>query len=142
MAFPNINRQHILDALRYIDENGISSHNQSMKYDLITDDGKKYPTKYVVAVADHLANGTEISTEGVHGTDARSFLKKHGFCIEAKQERYELIVTANDVSSTDERFTMDDLTMGDHYKPLDVFFQKANGEIIKRNYSLQIKSQG
>ncbi|SHK49403.1 hypothetical protein [Anaerotignum lactatifermentans] len=134
MAFPNINRQHILDALRYIDENGISSHNQSMKYDLITDDGKKYPTKYVVAVADHLANGTEISTEGVHGTDARSFLKKHGFCIEAKQERYELIVTANDVSSTDERFTMDDLTMGDHYKPLDVFFQKANGEIIKRNY--------
>lgn len=134
MAFPNINRQHILDALRYIDENGIPSHNQSMKYDLITDDGKKYPTKYVVAVADHLANGTEISTEGVHGTDARSFLKKHGFCIEAKQERYELIVTANDVSSTDERFTMDDLTMGDHYKPLDVFFQKANGEIIKRNY--------
>lgn len=134
MAFPNINRQHILDALRYIDENGIPSHNQSMKYDLITDDGKKYPTKYVVAVADYLANGTEISTEGFHGTDARSFLKKHGFQIETKQERYELIVTANAVSSTDERFTMDDLTMGDHYKPLDVFFQKANGEIIKRNY--------
>lgn len=134
MVFPNITYQHIIDALRYIDENGIPSHNQSMKYDLITDDGKKYPTKYVVAVADHLANGTEISTEGFHGTDARSFLKKHGFRIEAKQERYELIVTANDVSSTDERFTMDDLTMGDHYKPLDVFFQKANGEIIKRNY--------
>lgn len=134
MAFPNINRQHILDALRYIDENGIPSHNQSMKYDLITDDGKKYPTKYVVAVADHLANGTEISTEGFHGTDARAFLRKYGFQIEVKQERYELIVTANDVSSTDERFTMNDLTMGDHYKPLDVFFQKANGEIIKRNY--------
>lgn len=134
MAFPNINRQHIIDALRYIDENGIPSHNQSMKYDLITDDGKKYPTKYVVAVADHLANGTEISTEGFHGTDARAFLRKHGFQIEVKQERYELIVTANDVSSTDERFTMNDLTMGDHYKPLDVFFQKANGEIIKRNY--------
>lgn len=134
MAFPNINRQHIIDALRYIDENGIPFHNQSMKYDLITEDGKKYPTKYVVAVADHLANGTEISTEGFRGTDARSFLKKHGFQIETKQERYELIVTANAVSSTDERFTMDDLTMGDQYKPLDVFFQKANGEIIKRNY--------
>ena len=134
MAFPNINRQHIIDALRYIDENGIPFHNQSMKYDLITEDGKKYPTKYVVAVADHLANGTEISTEGFHGTDARAFLRKHGFRIEAKQERYELIVTANAVSSTDDRFTMDDLGMGDHYKPLDVFFQRANGEIIKRKY--------
>ena len=134
MAFPNITYQHIIDALRYIDENGIPSHNQSMKYDLITDDGKKYPTKYVVAVADHLANGTEISTEGFQGTDARAFLQEHGFQIEAKQERYKLIVTANDVSSTDERFTMDDLAMGDRYKPLDVFFQKATGEIIKRNY--------
>lgn len=134
MAFPNITYQHIIDALRYIDENGIPSHNQSMKYDLITDDGKKYPTKYVVAVADHLANGTEISTEGFHGTDARAFLRKHGFQIEVKQERYELIVTANAVSSTDDRFTMDDLGMGDHYKPLDVFFQRTNGEIIKRKY--------
>ncbi len=43
-------------------------------------------------------------------------------------------ITAEDVVSTDERFTMDNLGLGDNYKPLDVYFQKANGDIVKRKY--------
>ena len=40
MAIPKIKEQDIIDALRYIDENGVPFHNQSTKYALVTEDGK------------------------------------------------------------------------------------------------------
>lgn len=48
---------------------------------------------------------------------------------------FTLTITAESVASTDERFTMDDLSLGDNYKPLDAYFRRANGEVIKRAYS-------
>lgn len=136
MAIPKIKKQDIIDALKYIDENGVPFHNQSTKYELVTEDGKRYPPKYVMAVADHIANGTEISTEGFNAVEAKSYLEGQDFTIETKQqEKFELSVTAESVESTDERFTMDNLFLGDNYKPLDVYFRKANGEVVKRSYS-------
>jgi hypothetical protein len=70
MAIPKFKEQDIIDALKYIDENGVPFHNQSTKYELVSEDGKKYPPKYVVAVADHIANGTDISTEGFNAVEA------------------------------------------------------------------------
>ena len=55
--------------------------------------------------------------------------------IEAKQEKFELTISAESVVSTDVRFTMDNLSLGDNYKPLGALFRKANGEEIKRTYS-------
>lgn len=52
-----------------------------------------------------------------------------------RQEKFVLTITADSVVSTDERFTMDNLNLGDNYKPLDAYFKKATGEIIKRSYS-------
>lgn len=135
MAIPKITRQNVLDALEYIDENGVPFHNQSTQYDLVSDDGKKYPPKYVIAVADHIANGTPISVDTFHGTEARKRLEKLEFVVELKQEKYVLTITSDSVSSTDERFSMDDLGAGDNYKPLDVHMEKANGKIVKRNYA-------
>lgn len=136
MAIPKFKKEHIIEALKYIDENGVPFHNQSTKYELVTDDGKRYPPKYVVAVAAHLANGSDISTEGFNAVEAKGFLEGQGFTIETKQqEKFELSITAESVVSTDERFTMDNISLGDNYKPLDVCFKKANGEIIKRAYS-------
>lgn len=135
MAIPNINRQNVSDALKYIDEKGVPFHNQSTQYDLISDDGKKYPPKYVIAVADHIANGTPISVDAFNGTEARNHLEDMGFVIESKQEKYILTITSDSVSSTDERFSMDDLGAGDNYKPLDVHMEKANGEVVKRSYA-------
>jgi len=90
----------------------------------------------VVAVADHIANGTDISVENIHSYEARDFLEKQGFSIETKQqEKFELSITAENIEATDERFTMDNLFVGDDYKPLDVYFKKANGDIVKRAYS-------
>ena len=136
MAIPKIKKQDIIDALKYIDENGVPFHNQSTKYELVTEDGKRYPPKYVVAVADHIANGTNISTEGFNAVEAKSYLEGQDFTIETKQqEKFELSVSVESVESTDERFTMDNLSLGDNYKPLDVYFKKANGDVIKRSYS-------
>ena len=120
MAIPKMKEQDIIDALKYIDENGVPFHNQSTKYELVSEDGKKYPPKYVVAVAAHIATGAETQ----------------GFNIETKQqEKFQLSVTAASVESTDERFTMDNLSLGDNYKPLDAYFKKADGTVVKRSYS-------
>ena len=136
MAIPNIKEQDIIEALKYIDENGVPFHNQSTKYELVSGEGKKYPPKYVVAVAAHIANGAEITTEGFNAVEAKNFLEAQGFNIEIKQqEKFQLSVTAASVESTDERFTMDNLSLGDNYKPLDVYFKKADGTVVKRSYS-------
>lgn len=136
MAIPKLKKEYVIEALKFIDENGVPFHNQSTKYELVTDDGKRYPPKYVVAVADHLANGVDISTDGYNAVEAKSYLENQGFTIETKQqEKFELSITAENVVSTDERFTMDNIFLGDNYKPLDVYFKKANGEVIKRAYS-------
>lgn len=135
MAIPKIKEQDIIDALRYIDENGVPLHNQSTKYALVTEDGKKYPPKYVIAVAAHIANGADISTDGFNAVEAKNYLQDRGFTIETKQEKFELTITADSVVSTDERFTMDNLSLGDNYKPLGAYFRKADGEIIRRTYN-------
>lgn len=136
MAIPKMKEQDIIDALKYIDENGVPFHNQSTKYELVSEDGKKYPPKYVVAVAAHIATGAEISTEGFNAVEAKNYLESQGFNIETKQqEKFQLSVTAASVESTDERFTMDNLSLGDNYKPLDAYFKKADGTVVKRSYS-------
>ena len=136
MAIPKLKKQNIIDALKFIDEKGVPDHNASVKYALVSGDGKKYPPKYVVAVADHLANGTDISTTGFNAVEAKNYLEGQGFTIETKQqEKFELTITAESVESTDERFTMDNLNLGDNYKPLDAYFQRANGDIIRRAYN-------
>ena len=52
-----------------------------------------------------------------------------------QQKKYELTITAESIESTDKRFTMNNLSLGDNYKPLDAYYQKANGDVIKRSCS-------
>ena len=135
MAIPKLKEQDIIDALKYIDKNGVPSQNQSTKYELVTEAGKKYPPKYVIAVAAHLATGADISPDGFNAAEAKSYFQSKGYSIETKQQKYELVISSESVTSTDERFTMDNLGLGDSYKPLGALFRKSNGEEIKRTYS-------
>ena len=64
MAIPKIGEEDIAAAIKYIDEHGVPEKNKSTQYVLVTEDGKQYPPKYVIAVADHLANGADILTNG------------------------------------------------------------------------------
>jgi len=132
MAIPKISRQDIDNALKFISENGVPHHYQSTKYELVTDDGNSYPPKYVIALADHLANGAIISTKGFNPTEAINLLRECGYTVVSNQEKFELTISADRIVSTDDRFTMDDLSLGDNYKPLDAYFKKANGVKIKR----------
>ena len=143
MAIPKIKEQGIIEALKYIDEHGVPSHNQSTKYELVTEDGKKYPPKYVIAVAAHLSTGMDIATDGFNAVEAKNYLQGRGYTIEAKQEKYELVISSDSVVSTDKSFTMDDLGLGDNYKPLSACLRKASGEEIKRKaYGYQEASEG
>lgn len=132
MAIPKITKQDIIAAMEYIDKNGVPFHNQSTKYELATEDGHKYPPKYVIAVADHLANGSEITTDGFNAIEAKTYLLGLGLHIEDKQEKYVLTITADSVESTDERFTMNSLYDGDNYKVLDVVYIRSDGKEVHR----------
>ena len=129
MAIPKVEKQNIIEALKYIDENGVPSQHQSTQYELVVD-GKKYPPKYVIAVANHLANGGEITTVGFDAAEAKNFLQKQGFTINMK--RFTLTISATEVASTEEHFPEGDLSLGDNYAPVETFFRKANGEEIRR----------
>lgn len=135
MAIPKVTEQYIISALSFIDEHGVPDKNRSTKYELISESGEKYPPKYVIAVADHLENGTDIITDGFNAVEAKSFLQGKGFMIETKQEKYEMTITADAVHSTDSRFTMDNIGLGDNYKPLDTYFESADGDSIRRKYN-------
>ena len=86
MKFPEIEKKHILEALKYIDKNGVPPHNQSTKNELIFVDGKTYPVKYVIAVARHMSGQTkDISTDGFNSDEAKSYMERQGFTIRTKQ---------------------------------------------------------
>lgn len=135
MAIPKVSQGDILRALQYIDENGIPDKNKSIRYFLIGEGGKTYPPQYVIAVANHLANGAAIQTDEYNALDAKTYLKGMGFTVNGNQEKYELTITADQVSSSDECFDKDNLSLGDNYVPLDVFFQNEDGQVIKRKYN-------
>lgn len=48
------------------------------------------------------------------------------------QEKYELTITADNLTSTDVRFDEDNLSLGDNYEPIDAYFISANNEKIYR----------
>ena len=135
MAIPKLKKENVIEAIKFIDKNGTPSQYQSTQYDLISEDNKKYPPKYVIAVANHIENKTEITTDSFNADEAKKALEKLGFRIENKHEKYILTITADNATSTDESFSMNELgERGDKCIPLDVVFIRANGEEIRRKH--------
>ncbi|MBQ8161914.1 MAG: ATPase, partial [Clostridia bacterium] len=135
MWISDIKEQNILDALKYIDEHGVPAPDLSLSDALVTEDGKKYPAEYVIAVARHLATGEDTDSQSIRAGEAKRFLRGLGYTVETRQEKFELTISADSVVSTDPRFTMDNLSLGDHYKPLGAFLRRAGGEEIRRAYN-------
>lgn len=130
MSLPQFQKQDILKALDYIDKNGVPSHNESIKYSLISDSGKKYPPKYVIAVARHLKSGMSISTDGFSPADAIKRLRSLDFSFDGD---YELRITKDGVTSSDKNFSLDNLSIGDKCVQIGTYFETAEGERIFRN---------
>lgn len=123
------------DALKFIDENGVPEHNTSVKYVLVSGMGKISAEVCGSLLLTIWQTARIFRQNPLTAFYAKNYLESLGFSMETKQqEKFELSITAESVESTDERFTMDNLSLGDNYKPLDACFKRANGDVIKRVY--------
>jgi 5-methylcytosine-specific restriction protein B len=84
----NITKEHLLKAIEEIDKEGIRKGRQSSTYDLIYN-GKPYPPKLVLSIANKFPNGEELDHNSFWGgQDTPSFkkLESMGFAIEKKSK--------------------------------------------------------
>ena len=100
----NINKEHIEKAIAEIDREGVRKGRHSSTYDLIHN-GKFYPPKLVLSIANRFANGSELDSNdfgGGKGTPAFELMKNEGFEIISKnkeKEEYTLELLAQDLNT-------------------------------------------
>jgi len=76
-----VKRQHILEALTEIDNNGVPANRRATKYNLYHN-GKTYPPKYVLSIATKIATGKELESSQFNGGDeTNNFLSTLEFII-------------------------------------------------------------
>ena len=87
MSLPaNIFKNHLIQAIAKIDNEGLPNDGASHYYDVVHN-GKKYPPKLIVSYANIFANGIELARntfEGGFGTPCFKLLEKEGFLINKK----------------------------------------------------------
>ena len=83
----NITREHIIQAIKEIDIQGYSEKNASRKYDLLYN-GKRYPPKVIISLANKFANGIVLDVSEFSGGEqfTNKFLKERDFEIALKEE--------------------------------------------------------
>lgn len=64
--------------------------------------------------------------------DAVNHFETKGYTIETNQEKFELTITKDSVKSTDIRFMIDDIALGNNYEPIDTYFVPEVGEPVYR----------
>jgi len=93
MSIPtNINKEHLLEAIKKIDNEGIPKDGDSQYYDVVFN-GKRYPPKVIVSYANIFANGSELDRKtfkGGRNTDCFILLEKYGFEIKNKDSEVAL----------------------------------------------------
>jgi len=76
-----VNKQHILEALTFIDKNGVPSNRRATKYNLYHNN-KSYPPKYVLSIATKIATDRELQPSQFNGgVETNNFLITLGFTI-------------------------------------------------------------
>jgi len=92
----NISKGDILNAIREIDDNGIPKCRDSKKFALFFN-GKYYPPKYVISLANRYANGVPLSSDEFGGgNETNGFLGGLGF--EIVEKTTKAIVTKVPIS--------------------------------------------
>jgi predicted Mrr-cat superfamily restriction endonuclease len=79
----NITREHVLKTLQEINATTIPARRESTNYDLIFE-GKRYPPKYVISLANKYANGNQLDSKAFDAIEAKTFLPTLGFEIKLK----------------------------------------------------------
>ena len=99
----NITKEHLAKAIEEIDRNGVQKGRHSSTYDLIHN-GKSYPPKLVISIANKYSNGSELNPNDFSGgkdTKAFELLKNEGFIIKEKTPLIDLISDFLQQSKTD-----------------------------------------
>lgn len=81
----NITREHVLEAIKEIESSKVPYHRESVNYDIIID-GKQYPPKYTISIANKYANNVELDSTAFDAPEARTFLSKLGFEIKLRKK--------------------------------------------------------
>lgn len=90
----NITKEHIEKAILEIDRNGVRKGRHSSTYDLLFN-GKHYPPKLVISIANRFANGNELDPNDFAGgkdTSAFELLTNEGFEITQKTDPVKLLI--------------------------------------------------
>ncbi len=88
MIQSNIDHEHVIKAMREIDSEGFPPRRGSNKFFLMFE-GKRYPPKYAISLANKFANGDELDSSRFNGgQETNNFLKGLGFdIVEASPSR-------------------------------------------------------
>jgi hypothetical protein len=99
----NIQSNHVIDAIREIDSRSIPRRRRPTGYSLLYE-GKKYPPKLVLSIANKFANGEELDSDAFGGgNETNGFLKKLGFeILELPNERYAEVPSLRETSKKTE----------------------------------------
>ncbi|MBO9728985.1 MAG: DUF3578 domain-containing protein [Chitinophaga sp.] len=94
MSIPkNLTKEHLLLAIKKIDDEGIPNGAQSKFYD-VEYNNKKYPPKLIVSYANIFANGSALERDNFPGgkdTACFRLLEENGFTIVPKEDIYQIL---------------------------------------------------
>ena len=76
----NIRREHIIQAIEEVIRRGYDKKRESRKYDILYN-GKRFPPKVVITIANKFANGEPLDHSKFSGGEsfANKFLQERGF---------------------------------------------------------------
>lgn len=83
-----IGREHVLMAIKEVNEGGVRLGRSAKRY-FLEFEGKRYPVKYVVSLACKYAIGDELDPSSFVPSEAASLLKRLGFKVVKVEERRE-----------------------------------------------------
>jgi hypothetical protein len=129
----NIKKEHLEKAIEEIDKDGIRKGRYSSIYDLIHN-GKSYPPKLVLSIANRYANGTELAANDFGGgkdTEAFKLLESNGFTIKEKST----ILTIDEIKKGVQLLCETSSEVGGYYQNdenIVIALNNANKDDLKR----------
>ena len=84
-----LQHQHFMKAIQEIEKNGVPKSRESYIYDLLLD-GKKYPPKYVISIANKYLTGKELSPDIFNAVTAKDYFIRNGYRILDNKENKKL----------------------------------------------------
>lgn len=98
MAIPiGITREHVICAINEVKSNGFPKNRNSTKYDLVYE-GRRYPPKYVIGLANKYANGYGLTPQDhFGGGETNNELERLGFTIIEKEETESVVALPDEL---------------------------------------------